>query len=77
MRVLAELKRSLPPTSSFPDFWHSADRDTLAERQGVQPVEDFDVLLGGWLEDESVDDSVAAVRQWRRQDVTISARAAT
>ena len=74
MRVLAELEQDLPPTSPLPDFWRGADVHALAERQGVQPVEDFDALLGGWPEDEPVDDFVAAVREWRRQDVTMSAR---
>ncbi len=74
MQVLAELEHDLPPTSSSPDFWRAADVHTLAERQGVQPVEDLDALLGGWPEDEPVEDFVAAVREWRRQDVTMSAR---
>jgi len=46
-RALAELEHDLPPTSPSPDFWRGADVRTLAERQGVQPVEDFDALLGG------------------------------
>ncbi len=74
MQVLAELEQDLPPTSLSTDFWRGADVHTLAERQGVQPVEDFDALLGGWPEDEPVEDFVAAVRDWRRQDMTMSAR---
>ncbi len=74
MRLLAELERDLPPTAPSPDFWRGVDVPTLAKRQGVQPVVGFDALLGGWPEDEPVEDFVAAVREWRRQDVTTSAR---
>jgi len=66
-QVLPELERDLlaiPPSSRF---WQSDDVHTLAEHQGVQPVADFDVLLGGWPEDEPVDDFIAAVREWRRR----------
>jgi hypothetical protein len=48
MQILAELERSLPPTSSSPDFWRGADLYTLAERQGIQPVEDFAATPEGW-----------------------------
>ena len=44
------------------------DVHTLAEHQGVQPVADFDALLGGWPEDEPADDFLAAVREWRQQN---------
>ena len=73
-QVLAELEQDLPPISPSSDFWRGSDVHTLARRQGVQPVEDFDALLGGWPEDEPVEDFVAAVREWRQQDVTMSAR---
>lgn len=43
--------------------------DELAARQGVAQVGDFDALLGDfWPEEESADDFIAAVRQWRRED---------
>ncbi|HET8629035.1 MAG TPA: hypothetical protein VFL91_16560 [Thermomicrobiales bacterium] len=46
-----------------------ADLETLAAQQGVGPVTDFDALFGDfWPEDESVDDFIAAVREWRRED---------
>jgi len=31
-------------------------------------VADFDALAGGWPEDETVDEFIAAVHQWRRQN---------
>ena len=73
MQVLADLERDLPPTLQSPDFWRGADVHTLARSQGVQPVEDFDALSRGWPEDESIEEFVAAVREWRKQDVTMDA----
>lgn len=67
VEVLPDLEFDLPATPPLPCFWESADVRVLAERQGVRPVDDFDALLGGWPEDESVDDFIVAVREWRRQ----------
>jgi hypothetical protein len=40
--------------------------ETLATAQGVSPVTDFDELLGDfWPEEESADDFIAAIREWR------------
>ena len=45
-----------------------ADLETLAAQQGVQPVTNFEDLLGDfWPEDETADEFIAAVRQWRRE----------
>ncbi len=40
-----------------------------AEEQGVKPLtrEDLDAMNGVWPEDESIDDFIAAVRQWRTE----------
>jgi hypothetical protein len=62
------LEQILPSTSPVSDFWEGVDVRALAESQGVQPVDDFDALLGGWPEDESVDDFVLAVRAERYQN---------
>ena len=44
------------------------DLATLAARQGVGPVTDFDALLGDfWPEDEPAYEFVATIRQWRRE----------
>ena len=63
------LEQVLP--SALPDlgFWEGADVQMLAESQGVRPVDDFDALLGGWPEDESVDDFIVAVRECRHQNL--------
>ncbi len=68
VQVLPDLECDLPPTPSSSDFWRGHDMHTLAEHQGAQPVADFDALLGGWPEDESVDDFIAAIREWRQQN---------
>jgi hypothetical protein len=42
--------------------------EMLANQQSVNPAAPFDDLLGDfWSEDDSVDDFLAAVRQWRRE----------
>ena len=44
------------------------DIEALAAQQGVSPISNFDDLLGDfWPEDESADDFIAAVREWRRE----------
>lgn len=40
--------------------------------QGAQPVQKLEELYGDfWPEDESVDDFIDAVQQWRREDVEL------
>ncbi len=51
------------------DFWEGASIAELAETQQVLPMTSLDGLWGDfWPEDESVDDFIAAVRQWRREE---------
>jgi hypothetical protein len=69
VEVLSDLEQALPSASPVSDFWEGADVRALAESQGVQPVDDFDALLGGWPEDESVDDFILAIRAERRQNL--------
>jgi hypothetical protein len=68
VEVLSELEQVLPSSPPASNFWEGVDVRTLAESQGVQPVDDFDALLGGWPEDESVDDFILAIRAERRQN---------
>jgi len=68
-QVLPELERDLPTTPPSFHFWQGDDVHTLAEHQGVQPITDFDALLGGWPEGEPVDDFIAAVGEWRQQNL--------
>jgi hypothetical protein len=65
--VLPELENDLSPVALESDFWQSVNIDALAEQQGVHPAEDFDALLGGWPEDEPIDDFIQTVRALRRQ----------
>lgn len=46
----------------------TVDLARLAAQQGVEPVSNFADLLGDfWPEDETADEFIAAVRQWRRE----------
>jgi len=67
-QVLPELEGDLPAVLPSSDFWQGDDVHTLAEHQGVQPITEFDALLGGWPEGEPIDDFIAAVRKWRQQN---------
>lgn len=45
--------------------------EELAQQQGVKPVTNLDDLVADfWPKDESVDDFISAVRQWRREGTT-------
>jgi hypothetical protein len=49
-------------------FESTTDLKILAAQQGVSAVSDFDSLLGDfWPEDESADQFIASVREWRRE----------
>lgn len=44
----------------------SAELERLAQAQGVKPVADLDELAGDfWPEDESIDEFLSAVQEWR------------
>ena len=46
-----------------------ADLATLAAQQGVRPVARFeDLLVDIWPEDEDIDEFIATLRRWRRED---------
>ena len=46
-----------------------ADLATLAAQQGVRPVAKFeDLLVDIWPEDEDIDEFIATLRRWRRED---------
>jgi len=69
LEVLPELEHDLPAFAPSPDFWDGTDIQILAEQQGVQPVAHFDALLGGWPEDEPINDFLAAVHEWRQENL--------
>jgi len=69
VEVLPGLEDDLPPVPAPSPFWQSLDIETLAEQQGVQPMQDPSVLLGGWPDDESVDDFLAARQEWRQENL--------
>jgi hypothetical protein len=50
-------------------FEATHDLESLAEQQGVEPVAGMGKLIADfWPEEESVDDFLAAVQSWRRED---------
>jgi hypothetical protein len=67
--VLPELEDELPTTPASPAFWQGPDIQALAVQQGVQPVVDFDSLLGGWPEDEPIDNFLVALSDWRHESL--------
>jgi len=66
-QILPELEQDLPSRPASSDFWRSADLTTLAENQGVYAVDNFQALLGGWPEDESIDEFIASVHAERQR----------
>jgi hypothetical protein len=69
VEVLSDLAQILPGSLPVSYFWEGVDVRALTKSQDVQPVDDFDALLGGWPKDESVDDFVLAVRAGRRRNL--------
>jgi transcriptional regulator with XRE-family HTH domain len=48
------------------DFYKQHTVEMLAKEQGVKPITDFNSLLGDfWPEDESIEDFIKTIRQWR------------
>ena len=72
LRVLAEalpeLEQDLPDTAPYAGFWEGHDMNALVKQQRIQAVQDFDALLGGWPDEEPIDDFIAALREWRQQN---------
>jgi hypothetical protein len=55
--------------TSEPETITRARLEALAKAQGIVPVEDPSTLLGSfWPEDESIDEFLAALEAWRRED---------
>ncbi len=73
-QILPELEQDLPTLPASHDFWRSADLATLAEEQSVYAVDNFQALLGGWPEEESIDEFIASVRAERRRNRVIGDR---
>ncbi len=71
-QALPELERELADVSPVEDFWQEANMNALVQQQGVQPIGDWDALLGGWPEGESADDFIAALGEWRRNNPAIA-----
>jgi hypothetical protein len=70
--VTENQRANIPHTDShFSDpFWQSKTIQEIALAQGVQPIKNFDVLLGGWPEDELDDHFEEAVERWRHGELS-------
>ncbi|HVF98610.1 MAG TPA: hypothetical protein VND68_02120 [Chloroflexia bacterium] len=54
---------------STQDFYTHISLEELAERQGVKPVTDPSTLAGNfWPEDETAEEFIATLRQWRKEE---------
>jgi hypothetical protein len=67
-QILPELEQDLPSLPVSHDFWRRADLAALADEQSVYAVDNFQALLGGWPEEENIDEFIADVRAARRQN---------
>ena len=58
--------------SPMPQTCVPLDIEELAHQQGVEPVQSLADLRGDfWPEDESVDDFIKTVREWRDESLAI------
>jgi len=57
----------MPSASNDPRFSFDAHPtiEELVAQQGKKPVADISMLIGGWPEDEPVEDFIAALHEWR------------
>lgn len=62
-----------PPTRG--EFYRGYTVEELARAQGVQPVDCFETLLGGWPLDEVDDGFEGAVAEWRGQTLVVKGQA--
>jgi len=68
------MPKSKPTKKSLPTMVQRIDIDQLAIEQGV-PENSLENLNGDfWPEDEDIDEFIAKVRQWRQEDILISAK---
>jgi hypothetical protein len=58
----------LSQSSGSEPFWQSKTFEEIALMQGVQPVKNFEALLGGWPEEDINDNFEETVRRWRHEN---------
>jgi len=64
IKDLELVEESLGGGTSSPvsSFWKNVKFDELASQQGIYPVSDLKVIMGGWPEDEDIDAFLASIR---------------
>ena len=65
LEPIEELSGVEVPSVSLSVFWDAKDFDELATEQGINPVEDWGELLGGWPEDADFESFLGAIRSSR------------
>lgn len=63
-----ESNLSTAATTGYDSFWHSKTPEELAFIQGIQPIHDFERLLGGWPVDELEDNFEETLQRWRQAE---------
>lgn len=67
-RILPDLARDLPPAPAD----HFRDGSSIAEliaQQKIAPLDTLDGLAGWWPKEESADEFVGVIRDWRQQNL--------
>ncbi|KHD05333.1 hypothetical protein PN36_30205 [Candidatus Thiomargarita nelsonii] len=65
---MSKYSQSAGSLPSHESFWQSKTFEEIALMQGVQPIKNFDALLGGWPEDEVNDNFEETVIRWRHEN---------
>lgn len=65
LEPIEELSGIEAPSMPLSTFWDAKDFDELAIEQGVNPIDDWGKLLGGWPEDADFDSFLGAIRSSR------------
>jgi len=55
------------PLPLMDPFWHSPSLEEIARAQGVQPITNLEVIMGGWPEEELDDGFEEAILRWRHE----------
>lgn len=58
------------PNNLSDPFWHPRTLEEIAKAQGVQPITNADVLIGGWPEDELNDNFEETLKRWRSENIS-------
>jgi hypothetical protein len=67
--VKATTRRDAEKENITQAFYTHISLEDLARQQGVKPVSDPSTLAGDfWPEDEDIEEFIATIRQWRKEE---------